>query len=269
MKFLFSFSATKENIQKLQLLEQDYKEKLMDYQKRIAEMERKIEKQNNLNIWFCNIMAEMTWRCCKLESCVDIVVQSTNINDFLGLTNMALVSFSKTYPQQIPDRNTNDCSKLLTCLFGICCNIAAFANGKKCLATKKNGCIFLCNVLRSLDFFNKPNGRVLQRLSLMILCNTATDSNFLLSFPSELGNIAKCLSLSNTSDIHTLALTLLNILFEAASRQFSLQVMDIVVDSISEWELGILSKNPSPEVRAAAENLIANIKEFRPTFISH
>lgn len=108
-------------------------------------------------------------------------------------------------------------------------NISAQRSGRNFFLDDKIGITFVHNMLEHLGVFLMPSSQLLKRMSLILLYNISICKRGALLIQMSkngVGNILKCLAVENTTEIQTLALTLVNsMLEEIPTKEFYHQVM--------------------------------------------
>ena len=108
-------------------------------------------------------------------------------------------------------------------------NISAQRSGRNFFLDDKIGITFVHNMLEHLGVFLMPSGQLLKRMSLILLYNVSICKRGALLIQMSkngVGNILKCLAAENTTEIQTLALTLINsMLEEIPTKEFCQQVI--------------------------------------------
>jgi hypothetical protein len=134
----------------------------------------------------------------------------------------------ESYSTELPLLESHE-HKFAMSIVGTNINISAQVTGRNFILADKIGITFIHNMLEHLGSFMMPSGRLLKRMSLIFLYNVSIckrGAMLIQMSKNGVGNILKCLGAENTTEIQTLALTLVtSLLEEIPTKEFCQQVM--------------------------------------------
>jgi hypothetical protein len=121
----------------------------------------------------------------------------------------------------------------LLCQTGTNINISAQKAGRNFILGDKIGITFIHNMLEHLGSFLMPTGQLLKRLTLVFLYNISICKRgavLVQMSKNGVGNVLKCIAAENTTEIQTLALTLvMSLLKEIPTKELCQQIMKHVI----------------------------------------
>lgn len=176
-------------------------------------------------------MGTMLWKSCKTPESVDTFIKTGTLREFLIMCHKTMQSFLEAYADALPPLESYE-FKFFMSIFGTIINISAQKHGRDYILENNTGLEFIQEVLININAFQMPAGQILKRMLLMFLYNVSIGKKgamFIQMSINGVGNILKCLCLENTSDIQTLALTLLtSLLNELPTQEFCQQIISLV-----------------------------------------
>lgn len=231
---------------------QEYQRKLMEIQERSKELEEQsnhqkkiaeeatkqyedtmeeLNVQSSYSAAMGSVLGTMLWKTSKTEQVIETYIETGTLNQFLNLVDNTLKSFKKTYTHELPMAETHE-FKYLISLFGISINIVAQRIGRDYVLQRENGLSFIRRAIEYLGEIPMPKGNLLKRLILMLTYNlsiTKRGAKFIQITDLAVENILKCYNENHSTDVQSLAITLMtSLLVELPTHEFCEKVMDKV-----------------------------------------
>jgi hypothetical protein len=218
-------------VELLQKESNDQKATIQELEEKNRKANSELERQSAYSAAMGSVIGTMLWKTSKTQEAIETYIETDTLGEFLNLACVVLRAFKETYVEEIPFAESHE-HKYILSIFGIFVNIVAQRVGRNFILERDAGVNFINHAISYLKDIPMPSGQVLKRLILMMLFNVSiTNRGALLIETSEncIENVLKCTDQNNTSEIQSLALSIMtSLLEELPTQNFVQKVIQVV-----------------------------------------